>query len=49
MSTSLYSLRPHAVILTMLKQESGHVVNLSSVVGRFLQANSTHYNAAKAG
>ncbi|ODR81084.1 oxidoreductase [Haladaptatus sp. W1] len=39
----------HAVIPTMLEQESGHVVNLSSVVGRFLQANSTHYNAAKAG
>jgi len=39
----------HAVIPTMLDQESGHVVNLSSVVGRFLQANSSHYNAAKAG
>ncbi|ADB63422.1 short-chain dehydrogenase/reductase SDR (plasmid) [Haloterrigena turkmenica DSM 5511] len=39
----------HAVVPTMLEQESGHVVNLSSVVGRYLQANSTHYNAAKAG
>ncbi|MFC5973192.1 SDR family oxidoreductase [Halomarina salina] len=39
----------HAVVPTMLEQESGHVVNLSSVVGRFLQANSAHYNAAKAG
>ncbi|MGB9985683.1 MULTISPECIES: SDR family oxidoreductase [Halobacteriales] len=39
----------HAVIPTMLEQGSGHVVNLSSVVGRFLQANSSHYNAAKAG
>lgn len=39
----------HAVIPTMVEQESGHIVNLSSVVGRFLQANSSHYNAAKAG
>jgi len=39
----------HAVVPTMLEQESGHIVNLSSVVGRFLQANSSHYNAAKAG
>lgn len=39
----------HAVVPTMMEQESGHIVNLSSVVGRFLQANSSHYNAAKAG
>lgn len=39
----------HAVIPTMLEQESGHVVNLSSVVGRFLMENRSHYNAAKAG
>ena len=39
----------HAVVPTMVEQESGHIVNLSSVVGRFLQANSAHYNAAKAG
>ena len=39
----------HAVVPTMVEQESGHIVNLSSVVGRFLQANSSHYNAAKAG
>jgi len=39
----------HAVIPTMLEQESGHVVNLSSVVGRFLMENGSHYNAAKAG
>ncbi|MFC6723615.1 SDR family oxidoreductase [Halobium palmae] len=39
----------HAVVPTMIEQESGHIVNLSSVVGRFLQANSSHYNAAKAG
>ncbi|RLM68264.1 SDR family NAD(P)-dependent oxidoreductase [Halorubrum sp. Atlit-8R] len=39
----------HAVVPTMLEQGSGHVVNLSSVVGRFLQENSSHYNAAKAG
>lgn len=39
----------HAVVPTMLEQDGGHVVNLSSVVGRFLQANSSHYNAAKAG
>ncbi|KDE58746.1 oxidoreductase [Halostagnicola sp. A56] len=39
----------HAVIPTMLEQESGHIVNLSSVVGRFLMENGSHYNAAKAG
>ena len=39
----------HAVIPTMLEQESGHVVNLSSVVGRFLMENGSHYNATKAG
>ncbi|WP_435115963.1 SDR family oxidoreductase [Halolamina sp. C58] len=39
----------NAVAPTMMEQESGHIVNLSSVVGRFLQPNSTHYNAAKAG
>ncbi|MFP8954922.1 SDR family oxidoreductase [Natrialbaceae archaeon A-arb3/5] len=39
----------HAVIPTMLEQESGHIVNLSSVVGRFLMENASHYNAAKAG
>ncbi|WP_066412705.1 SDR family oxidoreductase [Halorubrum aethiopicum] len=39
----------HAVVPTMMEQGSGHVVNLSSVVGRFLQENSAHYNAAKAG
>jgi NADP-dependent 3-hydroxy acid dehydrogenase YdfG len=39
----------HAVVPTMLEQESGYIVNLSSVVGRFLQPNSSHYNAAKAG
>ncbi|MCO8246779.1 MULTISPECIES: SDR family oxidoreductase [unclassified Haladaptatus] len=39
----------HAVVPTMLEQESGHIVNLSSVVGRFLQPNSSHYNATKAG
>ncbi|WP_424002813.1 SDR family oxidoreductase [Haloarcula salina] len=39
----------HAVVPTMLDQESGHVVNISSVVGRFLQENSAHYNATKAG
>jgi len=39
----------HEVVPTMLEQESGYIVNLSSVVGRFLQANSAHYNAAKAG
>lgn len=39
----------HAVVPTMVEQESGYIVNLSSVVGRFLQANSSHYNAAKAG
>ncbi|QCS44588.1 SDR family oxidoreductase [Natrinema versiforme] len=39
----------HAVIPTMLEQESGHIVNLSSVVGRFLMPNGSHYNASKAG
>ncbi|EMA31530.1 MULTISPECIES: SDR family oxidoreductase [Haloarcula] len=39
----------HAVIPTMREQESGHVVNLSSVAGRFLIENGSHYNAAKAG
>jgi len=39
----------HAVVPTMMEQERGHIVNLSSVVGRFLQENSAHYNAAKAG
>ncbi|CQR49806.1 SDR family oxidoreductase [Haloferax massiliensis] len=39
----------HAVIPTMLEQESGHIVNLSSVVGRFLMENGSHYNATKAG
>ena len=39
----------HAVVPTMIEQGSGHIVNLSSVVGRFLQANSSHYNATKAG
>jgi NADP-dependent 3-hydroxy acid dehydrogenase YdfG len=39
----------HAVIPTMLEQGSGHIVNLSSVVGRFLMENGSHYNAAKAG
>ncbi|WP_336338431.1 SDR family oxidoreductase [Haloarcula brevis] len=39
----------HAVVPTMIDQGSGYVVNLSSVVGRFLQENSSHYNAAKAG
>ncbi|KTG10400.1 oxidoreductase [Haloprofundus marisrubri] len=39
----------HAVVPTMIEQERGHIVNLSSVVGRFLQPNSSHYNAAKAG
>ncbi|MFA1612451.1 SDR family oxidoreductase [Halobellus rubicundus] len=39
----------HAVVPTMLEQESGHVVNLSSVVGRFLMENASHYNATKAG
>ncbi|RJS97764.1 SDR family oxidoreductase [Halococcus sp. IIIV-5B] len=39
----------HAVVPTMIEQGSGHIVNLSSVVGRFLQANSAHYNATKAG
>ncbi|RJT07099.1 SDR family oxidoreductase [Halococcus sp. IIIV-5B] len=39
----------HAVVPTMIEQGSGHIVNLSSVVGRFLQPNSAHYNATKAG
>ena len=39
----------HAVVPTMVEQGNGHIVNLSSVVGRFLQANSSHYNATKAG
>ncbi|WP_160134526.1 SDR family oxidoreductase [Halococcus salsus] len=39
----------HAVVPTMVEQGSGYIVNLSSVVGRFLQANSSHYNATKAG
>ncbi|MCG1003623.1 MULTISPECIES: SDR family oxidoreductase [Halobacterium] len=39
----------HAVIPTMIEQERGHVVNLSSVVGRFLMENGAHYNATKAG
>ncbi|KTG30436.1 SDR family oxidoreductase [Haloferax profundi] len=39
----------HAVVPTMLEQGSGYIVNVSSVVGRFLQPNSSHYNAAKAG
>lgn len=39
----------HAVVPTMMEQESGHIVNLSSVAGRFLMANSSHYNATKAG
>ncbi|WP_114578639.1 SDR family oxidoreductase [Saliphagus sp. LR7] len=39
----------HAVVPTMIDQESGYIVNVSSVVGRFLQPNSSHYNATKAG
>ncbi|AFO59469.1 SDR family oxidoreductase [Natrinema sp. J7-2] len=39
----------HAVVPTMLEQECGHVVNLSSVAGRFAMENSSHYMAAKAG
>jgi NADP-dependent 3-hydroxy acid dehydrogenase YdfG len=39
----------HAVVPTMMEQESGHIVNLSSVAGRFLMTNSSHYNATKAG
>ncbi len=38
----------HAVVPTMLEQERGHVVNLSSVAGRFAMENSSHYMAAKA-
>ncbi|ELZ01420.1 SDR family oxidoreductase [Natrialba aegyptia] len=39
----------HAVIPEMLDQDNGHIVNLSSVVGRFAMENSSHYMAAKAG
>lgn len=39
----------HAVVPEMLDQGNGHIVNLSSVVGRFAMENSSHYMAAKAG
>ncbi len=39
----------HAVIPTMLEQENGHIINLSSVIGRIPIENGSHYNATKAG
>lgn len=39
----------HAVVPEMLDQGNGHIVNLSSVAGRFPMENSSHYMAAKAG
>ncbi|ELY86239.1 SDR family oxidoreductase [Natrialba taiwanensis] len=38
-----------AVVPQMLEQGEGHIVNLSSVAGRFPMENSSHYMAAKAG
>lgn len=39
----------HTAVPEMLDQGNGHIVNLSSVVGRFAMENSSHYMAAKAG
>ena len=39
----------HAVVPIMRSQKSGHVVNISSVAGRFARAGSSGYNASKWG
>lgn len=39
----------HAVLPIMKTQENGHIVNISSVAGRFAFANSAVYNATKWG